>query len=705
MSRVRTVASLLVLLVLGGSVACSSSSSPAPVATSDAGKDAHVADATSPKKHDAGVDSTAADASDASDAAPQVAVPDAPHYLTLDCDPMVPTECGFPFPSNVWTAEDSTTPTGLHVYFGKTTLPSSKAGVRFGSAPFLTRDGFAQGSTILTHLPNATVTGLPGQDDMAMSITTASPTLIMEADTGDFVPHFSELDVQKPDAATQAFMIQPAVRLKDATRYIVAIRHVVDANGKALPANPVFAALRDDTPSTDLSVPPRRALYADIMTKLKAHGVDTSDLQLAWDFTTASQANTTQWMTSMRDDALAKVGATGPSYTIDSVDTAPNSHIAFRLHGTMTVPFYLTTTSAPASLNLGANGLPAQNGTATFPFLVHIPNSLVASGKPGPILINGHGLLGDESEGENNYLAEICDREGYVGVAVDLVGMDSDDIDFIVNALSSDPSGFEQAVEMQHQGLLNELLAVRMMMGGLSKDSVTFSNGLPTIDPTQRFYRGDSQGGIFGATFMSISTDITRGLLGEPGAPYSLLLDRSADFAQFFVVLDIAYASELDIQLTIDLLDLLWFRTEPAGYISYMRQNTLPNTPAHEVLIHAAIGDHQVATIGAEFIARTIGAQNLQTVNREVYGVTDAPSGFAGSGLVEWSFGLPPSPMTDIPATAGADPHDELRYVQAAQDMANTFFMTGNVVQDCPNGGPCKVVCGDSGGDTCTASP
>jgi hypothetical protein len=704
-------AATLSFFSLLGVAGCSSSSSGA--VTNDAGRDAQ-ADATHPtdakKPTDAKAKPDASDASDAStndagDGGHEVAVPGAPPLLTLDCDPMVPEECGFPFPSNVWTTPDSTTSTGMRVYFGSTTLPISKKSVRMGAAPFATRDGFAQGTSILTYLAGATATGLPSQTNLAASVTTSSATLIMEADTGALVPHFSEVDVRATDTTQQTFMIEPVVRLKDATRYIVAIRHVVDANGKTIPANPVFAALRDDTPSTDISVPPRRALYADIMSKLKANGVDTTDLQLAWDFTTASQANTTQWLTHMRDDALGVVGAAGPSYTIDSVDTAPDPHIALRLHGTMTVPYYLTTTNIPSSINLGPDGMPAQNGTATFPFLVHIPNSLVTSGKAGPILINAHGLLGVEEEGEDGYLADICDREGYVGISVQLVGMDSDDISFVAGAISSDPSQFEQAVEMQHQGLVNELLAVRMMMGGLATDMATEPNGVPTIDPTQRYYRGDSQGGIFGATFMSISTDITRGMLGEPGGPYSLLLDRSADFSEFFTLLNLTYSSQLDIQFTINLIDQLWFRTEPAGYISYMRQNLLPNTPAHDVLINAALGDHQVAPIGAEFIARTIGAQSLQAVNREVYGITDAPSGFSGSGIVEWNFGLPPAPLTDEPATAGSDPHEELRYVPAEQDMTDQFFRTGIVNQTCPDGGPCTVVCGDAGPSTCTTTP
>ncbi len=678
----------------------------------DAGHDATRAEDSG---HDAKKPHDAKAATDASDAPPEMLDPMAPPLLTIDCDPMVPTECGFPFPSNVWTVPDPSMPTGMHLAFGPNTLPvNTFAGTstRMSQAPFLTRDGFAQGSVILTHFPNATVTGLPTLYNIALSITQASPTLLMEADTGALVPHFSEIDQRSQIDSERAFMIEPQVRLKDATRYIVAIRNIVDANGKPLPVNPVFQALRDDTPSSDLTVPPRRALYADIMSKLKANGVETSNLQLAWDFTTASQANTTQWLTAMRDDALKVVGDKGPSYVINTVVPNPDPNIYERLEGTMTVPYYLTGAntdadggpSIPASINLGPDGGPVQNGMANFPFIALIPNSLVTSKKRGPIIINAHGLLGVEQEGEDSYLAEICNREGYVGVAVQLIGMDSDDIVFIVNALDSDPSGFEQAIEMQHQGLVNELLAVRMMMGGLANDPATAPNGNPTIDPTQRFYRGDSQGGIFGSTFMAISTDVTRGLLGEPGAPYSLVLNRSVDFAEFFLVLNESYQSQLDIQFALDLIDTLWFRTEPGGYIGYIRDNLLENTPAHDILIHAALGDGEVTTLGAELIARTIGAQSLQAVNKEIYGVDDAPSGFTGSGIVEWSFGLPPISTVDLPPDAGPDPHGELRFVPAAQDMADRFFRTGLIEQTCPDGGPCHVVC-DGGDQNCTTTP
>ena len=54
---------------------------------------------------------------------------------------------------------------------------------------------------------------------------------------------------------------------------------------------------------------------------------------------------------------------------------------------------------------------------------------------------------------------------------------------------------------------------------------------------------------------------------------------------------------------------MLWDRSEPNGYAHRMTDEPLPNTPAHEVLLNPAFGDHQVTTWQADVEARTIGAQ------------------------------------------------------------------------------------------------
>jgi hypothetical protein len=656
--------------------------------------------------------SPACSSSSGSNSTTPAANPQSPPLLGEDADPIDPGESGFPYPSNVWLTPDKTTVTGYHQYYGPTTLPEWAPGKHIDPAPWASKDGFSPGASMLVFWPDVSVTGLPSLTTMASSVEKTSPTIIMEADTGALVPHWDELDdLLTSPPGTQAFFMRPAIRLKDATRYIVAIHHVQTREGKEIAPAPEFQALRDNSPSNDVSVGLRRSLYADIIGKLQNNGITTSDLQIAWDFTTASQQSITADMVSMRDQALALVGNDGPSYTITPSDITdnPNPYIRRRIVGTMTVPLYLTNPAScqgnpgcpGSSINRDANGKPKQNGTASYQFLIQIPNSIVNEGTTGAVIQNAHGLLGDFTEGQDGYMAEICDRLHEVEIAVNLEGFADDDSNYVTNVIAGDLGQFQHVVDRIHQGYINELLAMRMMIGKMATDPNTMPNGMPTIDTTHRYYRGDSQGGIGGGVYMAISTDVTRGLLDNTGAPYDLLLNRSVDFAGFFVVLKGIYTDPAQLQLGINLIQQLWDNAEPDGYISYITDNTLPcaacsggKTPSHNVLIHDGLGDQQVTPWGAHFEARTLNAHNLQTTNRELYGIPDAPGGFTGNGICEFNFWLPDSQnayQQIAPSDGYPDPHDALRQLDSAQDMADQFFRTGMINQTCAGGGPCAA--------------
>ncbi len=679
----------LASLALGFALVCTGAGLPACSSSSSNGGDAGSG---SGGWGDSGIASSAA----------------SPALLGEDCDPIDPGTCGLPFPSNVWRAPDAKTKTGYHLYFGPTTLPAWAPNKHIDPTPWASKDGFSPGAAMLAFWPDVTVTGLPAPDHIEQSIVKTSPTLVMEYETGALVPHWDELDELSTTPNGQRILnVRPAQRLKDAARYVVALRHVKDSKGNDIAPSPEFKALRDNSPSSEPSVALRRSLYAEIIGKLQAQGIGTSDLLLAWDFTTASQESITSDMLSMRDQALAVVGQDGPSYTIDTVVENPNPYIRRRLLGTMTVPLYLTNPAAcsqntpplPAgcpgsSINRGPDGKPAQNGTGKFPFLVQIPNSVVNLGQPGAIIQNAHGLLGHFTEGQDAYMAEICDRLHYVEISVDLEGFASDDSGYVTNVIAGDLGQFKNVVDRTHQGYINELLAMRMMMGKMAADPATMPAGQPTIDPMHRYYRGDSQGGIGGGVYMAISTDVTRGLLDNTGAPYDLLLPRSVDFSPFFLVLKGIYSNPVELQLGINLIQQLWDNAEPDGYIAYITGNPLPGTPDHNVLIHDGLGDQQVTPYGAHFEARTVGAKNLATPVRELFGLPTTPGGFTGNGIAEFDFGLPASQggfLAAPPSNAYPDPHDALRQLNAAQDMADQFFRTGVINQTCPMGGPCAA--------------
>jgi hypothetical protein len=145
----------------------------------------------------------------------------------------------------------------------------------------------------------------------------------------------------------------------------------------------------------------------------------------------------------------------------------------------------------------------------------------------------------------------------------------------------------------------------------------------------------------------------------------------------------VAGTDAIDIQIALGLTQMLWDRAEPNGYSAYIRQNMLPGTPAHEVLMIAALGDHQVNTLGAHVMARAIGAKMVSPVVREVFDIDVVDPPHVGSGLVEFDFGNPPDPITNTPPREGQDPHGRAAGVPAAAQLVDHFLRTGAVGHFC----------------------
>ena len=246
--------------------------------------------------------------------------------------------------------------------------------------PWSKSDGFSAGTPILTFLPGLSGDELAGEEDIDASLASDSPTIIFNAETGELVPHFAEIDVRAETVAQRSLVMRPVVRLQDGVRYIVAARNLSNEDGNLIEPSAVFAALRDGTSSEEESVEERRALYEDIFEKLGDASWSRDDIQIAWDFTTASDQNNTQWLLHMRDEALQIVEDDGGiEYRIVSVD--PNyqtDNIAFRIEGEYRVPLYTNQPETGALLNFGDDGMPEVNTEtpwAWVPFLLLIPNS------------------------------------------------------------------------------------------------------------------------------------------------------------------------------------------------------------------------------------------------------------------------------------------------------------------------------------------
>jgi hypothetical protein len=635
---------------------------------------------------------TTATSTDSSETSPEPDMLDEPDPLVewplLECDPLVPEYCTFPFPNNAFTVADPESATGRRVAFASATLPTQdRNGTVVDPTPFNRADGFSPGQAPLTFLPGATTTGLPSWTDLEASLAADCPTVLLDAETGERIPHFAELDMSLGPPEQRSFMIRPVVRLEDGRRYIVAIRNVVDAGGQAIAPSPGFKALRDLEPSDDPAIESRRPLYADIFARLEDAGVERETLQIAWDYTTASEDFLTRDLISMRDQANAfYADGEGPSYVIDEVDTTSYpDEIAYRLVGRMEVPLFLDDPGAGGRIVRGDDGMPEIQGTAEYGFIIMIPHS--ATMEPGRPLQHGHGLLGSASQVQGGERRQFANDYNFVNFALDWVGMADDDTGYIIQVLGQGQlHDFDAVPDRLRQGLVNFELGMRMMKTSFAADP----DYGQYVDPTEGYYLGISQGGIFGGTYMAISTQIERGVLDVPGQPYNLLLNRSVDFDVYLTLLLAGYDDSRDIQVALALAQMLWDHAEPNGYTRRITNDPFPGTLSHDVLIRAAVGDHQVTNLGAHIMARAVGAPHLDSGVRDIWGLDVVTGTNEGSTIVEYDFGLPMDPIENVPQEACDDPHGKIDNLPHANEQAAQFLLTGVAENLCP-GGVCSA--------------
>jgi hypothetical protein len=544
-----------------------------------------------------------------------------------------------------------------------------------------------------------TQSGAPGITDLARSTEPDSPIVLLDADTGERVPVFAELDANASSPEDQALLIRPTRNMSEGHRHVVALRGLVDGSGDTIDATLPFTTYRDGVATPIPTIEARRGAMDAVFADLEAAGVDRHDLHLAWDFTVASGTNLSERLLHMRDESFAQLGTDAPGFDVTSVDhPAGDPHIATRVRGTLNVPRYLQGDGLTGSvMNYGPDGLPEPNGTQTANFDCIVPHA-ATSGAPARISLFGHGLLG-KADGVLGF-AEVAQEHNTVFCGTDWIGMANEDLATVAGVLV-DLSKFPTIPDRAQQGMLNFLFLGRLLShpDGMASHAAFRDAGGTVLDTSELVYIGGSQGGIMGGALTAVAQDFTKAVLAVPGMNYSTMLRRSSNWPTFEAIMKIGYPDELDQTIGVGLIQILWDRGESNGYAHHLTTDPYPATPAHQVLLFEAFGDFQVANVATETMARTIGARirrpalgpGRSPIDDQFWGLLDVPSyPFAGSALVVWDWGTPAPPLTNTPPTSGEDPHgwvgndDE----SIAQAMLTTFVETGTLVDACP-GLPC----------------
>ncbi len=627
-------------------------------------------------------------------AAPAVAAP--------SCDGTPAKGCLLPFPNDVGqTKRDTSSATGRRVALSRVVLPANAKGIHIDPTEFNRSDGFSPGQPILVHVGSLTgparfaASGIVGVTDMARYADKSQKLLLLDERTGKRQLVWGELDANAKTAATRNLVIHPGKNLVPGRRYVVVVRGLKDKQPKRL-ARTWTAALRS---------------------ALKRAKVTRASIDLAWDFTVASNRSITGRLLAMRNDAFAQLGDTNladgqiagrpPAFAVTSVteyDVATNPLLARQVKGTFDVPCYMDQSGCPTGARLHYSSpnpdatptqLPGNVLKATF--TCNIPRAAFAT--PSHLAVYGHGLLGGQGEINAGNVQKMSAEHDFTYCATDMYGMARDDVSTAIAALQ-DFSKFPAFVDRQAEGILAQLLLGRLVIHpqGLVADPA-FTGLIDVGGPLS--WDSNSQGAIFGGTTTALAPDWRRAVLGVATMDYGVLLQRSTDFKTYRALLDPAYPDPAEQGLILSLAQTIWDRSDTNGWTQYATSSPPPGTPAHTILMHVAVGDHQVANVQSDTEARSIGASIVRpsvgpgrstdkSANYKVPTVKAFP--FNGSAVVWWDTG----PQTTLPPTTntapqtGLDPHESPRATLAARVQKATFLLGGGLVDVCA-GQPCRT--------------
>ncbi len=367
------------------------------------------------------------------------------------------------------------------------------------------------------------------------------------------------------------------------------------------------------------------------------------------------------------------------------------------------MPNYLQGDGGPGSVmnnDSDPMGIPGRNGSMSDAFTCVMPAAAKAD-SPVPVVLYGHGLLGSRSEVLNIGVTGSAAGVGFC--AVDYLGMSTADVPSVLSQFS-DLTRFRATADRLQQGHLGVLLLGRLLASpaGFGTDAAfRDDSGRSVIDPKRLSLLGASQGGILGGVASALTNDWSRVILAVGGMGYNLLLGRSVDFDKFLVPFVKNYPGALDRALALELIEQLWQRGENTGYAQHLTKDPYDTRSGPSTVLQLeAFGDHQVANVATEKLARTLGigrraptlAAGRSSDADPFFGIDPIPSlPSSGSGLVVWDFDTPTPPASDTPNRAGDDPHGKLSDVPQALAMVLAFIEPDGKITDVCGGEPCHT--------------
>ena len=605
------------------------------------------------------------------------------------CDNTNPDHCLLPFPSSAFLDSDSGTTTGYRLDIDGQAIPDSASAPSEDFHMLDYKDGHSPSTQVFTtfsSLPD--ISGLASQDSIHLSSQPDHNSLLLNMDTGQITEHWVEISSRTQEDEPTLVHVRSLRGLDHNPQYAVAFRWLADENGDSIEPFPGFKALRDGIVTDNQQIESLRPSYETMFTSLSGIGYERQNLISAWWFHTASTQSITGDIISMRNDATQRLGDDGIGCNVTSVieNYAEDNTTLRRISGTITTPHYLESTYPPTPMTRSEDGTPKFNFLTEVVFTVTIPMSAAESSQPAPLVVLGHGFLGN-GEGMVSGFRGWANDSGVATIGTDFKGWSSDgDFDAVTFGLMN-VNYLQHQSERLQQSVINHLAMITTIKGVCSDIPEFYHNGVNLVDTTDVDYMGVSLGGIRGPSMLSLIPEIDHGVLWVAGSSFGFIAERSTQYTQFEELFSspLAYESTMDRSILIALMQSMWDTTEPETYLPFIDGGLDGELHPYEVLYLVSINDAQVTTLSADRASRTSGIPVLANSTYYPHGleIVDAPT--SGSAIVYFDGNFPAVPSGNIqgPMAYHSLAHNQVLGFEPAVDLATDFLRSGTISDTC----------------------
>lgn len=605
------------------------------------------------------------------------------------CDNTNPDHCLLPFPSSAFLDSDTGTITGYRLDIDGQAIPDSASAPSDDFHMLDYKDGHSPSTQVFTtfsSLPD--ISELASQDSIHLSSLPDHNSLLLNMDTGQITEHWVEISSRTQEDEQTLVHVRSLRGLDHNTQYAVAFRGLSDENGDPIEPFPGFKALRDGLVTDNQQIESLRSSYETMFTSLSEIGYERQDLISAWWFHTASSQSIMGDIISMRNDATQRLGDDGIGCNVTSVieNYAEDNTTLRRISGTITTPHYLESTYPPTPMTRSEDGTPKFNFLTEVVFTLTIPMSAAESSQPAPLVVLGHGFLGN-GEGMVSGFRGWANDSGIATIGTDFKGWSSDgDFDAVTFGLMN-VNYLQHQSERLQQSVINHLAMITTIKGVCSDIPEFYHNGVNLVDTTDVDYMGVSLGGIRGPSMLSLIPEIDRGVLWVAGSSFGFIAERSTQYTQFEQLFSspLAYESTMDRSILIALMQSMWDTTEPETYLPFIDGGLEGELHPYEVLYVVSINDAQVTTLSADRASRTSGIPVLSNSTYYPHGleIVDAPT--SGSAIVYFDGNFPAVPSGNIqgPMAYHSLAHNQVLGFEPAVDLATDFLRSGTITDTC----------------------